>query len=307
MCELFSFPSFLKYANITPVFKKGHKSSKSNYRPVSILPIISKIFKKLLCKQLTVHVEQFLSKYQCGFRQGFSAQHCLLAMLEKWKNAADKGKVFGALLSDLSKAFDCLSHELLIAKLNAYGFSLSALKLIQNYLSCRKQRTKINNFYSSWEEILFGVPQGSILGPILFNIFLCDLFLIMEDFDFASYADDNTIYKVGDNIDDVISSLQELSKKLFQWFSDNQMKGNTEKCHLIVSTKEPTEIQVGESIIKSSNSEKLLGIKIDYQLNFDNHIKDLCRKANQKLRELARVTPYMNVEKKRILMNSFFS
>ena len=106
-------------------------------------------------------------------------------MLGKWKNAVDKGKHFGELLTDLSKAFDCLSHELLIAKLHAYGFDLPALKLIQSYLSNRKQRTKINATYSSWEEILFGVPQGSILSPSLFNIFLCDLFWMVCEPDFA--------------------------------------------------------------------------------------------------------------------------
>ena len=117
----FTFPSTLKNGNITPVFKKGCISSKENYQPVSILPVISKIFEKLLCKQITICIDPLLSKSQCGFRKGFSAQHCLLAMLEKWKNAVDKGKVFGALLTDLSKAFDCLSHELIIAKLNAYA------------------------------------------------------------------------------------------------------------------------------------------------------------------------------------------
>ena len=100
--------------------------------------------------------------------------------------------MFGALLTDLSNAFDCLDHELLIAKLNAYGFSLTALKLVHNYLSNRKQRTKINSTYSSLLEIIIGVPQGSILGPLLFNIFLIDLFFIIEDADIASYADGNT-------------------------------------------------------------------------------------------------------------------
>ena len=127
-------------------------------------------------------------------------------MLEKWKNAIDKEKCFGGLLTDLSKVFDCLSHELLIAKLHPYGFDLPALKLIQSYLSNKKQRTKINAIYSSWEEILFGVPQRSILGPLLFNIFLCDLFWIMCEIHFASYADDNTPYALGDSINDVINA-----------------------------------------------------------------------------------------------------
>ena len=153
-------------------------------------------------------MDQFLSKYQCGFRKGFSAQHCLLAMLKKWKKAIDTKKVFGALLTDLSKAFDCLPHDLIIAKLNAYGFSLPALNLIQNYLANRKQRTKINDSYSPWSDILFGVPQGSILGPLLFNIFLSDLFLVVKDVNIASYADDNTLYDSCDTIEEVISSIQ---------------------------------------------------------------------------------------------------
>ena len=223
------------------------------------------------------------------------------------KKRFDKGKLFGALLTDLSKAFDCLPHELIIAKLNAYGFNLPALKLMHSYLSHRKQRTKVNHAYSSWEEILFGVPQGSILGPILFNIFLSDLYFKISDTDFSSYADDNTIYDSGNSIDEVISSLQESAEKLFQWFSHDQMKGNTDKCHLIVSIDEPIEIRVGESLIKSSTCEKLLGVKIDNKLNFDTHVKGFCKNANNKLRALARATPYMSLEKKKLLMNSFIS
>ena len=179
--------------------------------------MIQKVKKIITDPSVSYQIFLFLSKYQCGFRKGFSAQNSLLSMLEKWKSAVDNKKVFGALLTDLSKAFDCLSHDLLIAKLNAYGFSMAALRLVQNYLSNRKQRTKINTEYSSWEEILFGVPQGSILGPLLFNIFLCDLFLIMNNTELASYADDNTPYAVGNNIEELIVKLQNASKTLFAW------------------------------------------------------------------------------------------
>ena len=145
------FPNFLKNAMITPVHKKGAKSSKDNYRPVSILSDLSKIYEGLLFKQISEFFEPIVSKFQCGFRKGYSAQHCLLAMLEKWKMAVDNKRNFVALLTDLSKALDCLPHDLLPAKLNAYGFSLPALRLVQSYLSNRKQRTKINSEFSPWE------------------------------------------------------------------------------------------------------------------------------------------------------------
>ena len=174
-------------------------------------PIRQKIFERIISN----YMESFLSKYQCGFRKGYSPQHCLLFMLEEWKRAIDKGKVFEILLTDLSKAF------VLLAKLHAYGFNISALRLIHSYLASRKQRTKINMSYSSWEEILFGVPQGSILGPLLFNIFLCDMFFEISQTDFMSYADDNTPYTEADNTDEVITILENDSIQLFKWFSDN--------------------------------------------------------------------------------------
>ena len=276
------------------------------YRPVSILSNISKIHERLLFKQISEYFEPILSKFQCGFRKGYSAQHCLLAMLEKWKLAVDNKRNFGALLTDLSKAFDCLPHDLLLAKLNAYGFSLPALRLVQSYLSNRKQRTKINSEFSSWEEILFGVPQGSILGPLLFNIFLCDLFFIMNDVEFASYADDNTPFFVGDDLNDVILKLQNASKTLFKWFNDNQMKANPDKCHFICSSSVKTSIMIENKQIRNSSCEKLLGVFFDSKLTFQSHIDNICKKASQKLNAISRITPYMDFNKKRLAVNAFF-
>ena len=147
-----------------------------------------------------------------------------------------KKNSFSAVLTDLSKAFDCLSHDPLLAKLNDYGFSLQDLRLMQSYLSNRKQKTKINTGFSSWEEILFGVPQGSILGPLLFNIFPSDLLFIMNNVDFASYADNNTPFYVSKDLDEVAFKLQSDSSTLFQSFADYQMKGNPGKCHFICSS-----------------------------------------------------------------------
>ena len=164
----------------------------------------------------------------------------------------------------------------------------------------------VNGDYSSWEEILFGVPQGSILGPLLFNIFLCDLFLIMKETNFASYADDNTPYVTAENLDEVIKSLEKDSIKLFQWFSDNEMKANHDKCHLLVSGKNNVTINANGLKIKNTECEKLLGIKVDCGLKFENYLDGVIKKASNKINALSRVTPFMNLSKKKTLMNSFF-
>ena len=153
------------------------------------------------------------------------------------------------MLTDLSKVFDCLSHKQLLAKLNAYGFSLSALRLICSYLFNMHQRSKTNASYSSWEEILFGVPQ-------IFNSFICGLFLILEEIDFPSYPDDNTPSVSEATPENVVSSLESRPASLFEWFSNNQMEANLEKCHLLTNVNRPATIKVGEHAISNSYCKK---------------------------------------------------
>ena len=303
-----TFPINLKNADITPAHKKDDRTKKQNYRPVSILPAISKIYERLLYDQINIYMEPMLSKNLCGFRKGHSAQHCLIVMLEKWRLSLDKKGFAGVLLTDLSKAFDSLSHDLLIAKLDAYGFQFNSVKLIHSYLVNRQQRVRINSNYSSWSEILFGVPQGSILGPLLFNIYLSDLFLFTPDSEIVNYADDNSPYACKQDNKSVICKLEEDSTILLNWIANNAMKANPDKFHLLLSKSEGNiSINIDGNQILNSKSEKLLGITIDNKLTFDEHVSGLCKKASQKLHALARVAKYMSTKKLRVIMKAFIN
>ena len=166
-------------------------------------------------------------------------------MIEKWRISLDAGGAFGALLTDLSKAFYCLPHDLLIAKLHAYGVDIPSLKLLHSYLTKRKQRVKLNGTYSLWSKILFGVPQGAILGPLLFNIFPCDLFQFFLDVDIAKYADDNTPHSSNINLNKVLHDLEKISNTLFKWFTDNLLKPNPEKSYFLANSTQEIQINIG--------------------------------------------------------------
>ena len=195
---------------------------------------------------------------------------------------------------------------MLIAKLHAYGLDIDSLNILQDYLSNRKQRTKVDSFYSYWEAILSGVAQGSILGPLSFNIFMCDMFLILKAIYFTGYADINTPFVLRDNIADVIKALEEIGENLVNWFLNNQMWLNTNKCHPLLNSQGPNTLKIGDLHINNSLSEKLLGITFDCKLKFNKHIENICQKASQKLKALARLAPDMGTTEKCILMNAFF-
>ena len=203
-------------------------------------------------------------------------------MVEKWRQRLDNGGVGGASLTDLSKAFDCILHVLSVSKLAAYGFDYNSMQILQSIPSIKKQRIKINDAYSKYCEILFGVPQGSILGPLLFNIYICNMFYDINDCDIARYTDDNTPYASSSNLDALINKLEESTNNLFQWFRNNYMKANA-----------------------GNATFWLQGISIDTTLSFEHHITSLCKKASQKLHALARIAHYMDFEKRRSLMKAF--
>ena len=185
----------MKYAEVTPIHKKDDKTDKENYRPISILPNLSKVYERLMYNQIYLCFQTIFSKFHCRFQKGFNAQHCLLAMVEKWCKTLDGSCETGAVLTDLSKAFDCIGHNLLLAKLNAYGFEKQSLNFIYSYLTKRKQRKKVDSAVSSREMLFSGVPQGSVLGPVLFNMCICDIFFeTPANIDFAGYAEDYSLH-----------------------------------------------------------------------------------------------------------------
>ena len=206
-------------------------------------------------------------------------------MIEKFKKSLDQGVEYAALLTDLSKAFDCLPHDLIIAKLHAYGFDKASLRLMHSYLTDRYQRVKINNSYSLWSLIKHGVPQVSILGPILLNIFVCDMFFMVDHLDIASYADDNTPYSKGKSQYDLETKLQKASVKLYKWFHENGLKANLEKCHFLCLDTN-TKFSLPHCVLENSNSQKRLGVTIDRKLNFNEHVTNLCDKASRKIQAL---------------------
>ena len=201
-------------------------------------------------------------------------------MLENFKKSEDNGNEFRALLTEFSKTFDCIDHKLLVAKLFCYGVSPSALNLIHSYLSNRTQRLKINNSFSRRSSIEYGIPQRAVLGPLLFNINLTDLFYECENSNIANYADDTTPYACRENISVVISELQSSAFRFFKWFENNHMKTKPGKSHIFLNNKKIEKVKINDVVL--SVEEKLLGITLDSELKFEKNITDICNKTSQK-------------------------
>jgi hypothetical protein len=309
--DLNTFPDDLKKAAVTLVFKKKNDPlDRANYRPVSILPATSKILEGIITDQLSEHFERLFSPFLCAFRKGRGCQSILLRLIEDWKRHLDDNKTVGAILMDLSKAFDCLPHDLLIQKLKWYGVGDAAASTINSYLTNRQQAVVVQGTASDWKPITKGVPQGSLVGPLLFNIFMND-FMNQMPVDVYNYTDDNTLSWADNNTPRLIKTLESAAVTATNWFKRNAMTANPDKFQAMLirpgrcDPREPVELNFLDSTITSSDHVNILGITIDERLNFNFHVTNLCRKAGQQLNALKRLSPFLDLTSRMTVFKSF--
>ena len=306
--ETSNFPETLKKGKTSSILKKEDAFDKKNYIPISILPSLFKILERLKEKQVKPYTNSFLSPLLCGYREGYSTQHALLRLVKNCKKALDQKIYTRAVFIDFYKVFDCLNHDLLIAKLDAYGFTRQAVRYIKSYLRDRKQRIKMNGSYSEWRNITHRVLQGSVLSPLLFDIYINDLFISVSNRLICSYADDTTTYVSDYRNEEIIRKLENDTAILSELIRDNSMKVNAEKCHVMFfrNTKSTSiERRIDTEVVHESTEEKLLGIIVDKTLSFKAHVISLYKKANQKLHALSRIAYYMDSKKLKLVMKAF--
>ena len=301
------FPDDAKNASVIPLDKgKPNTNEISNFRPVSILNTFSKIYEKVIKDQLVSGLDKYPLPFISAHRKGYSTQHLLTRLVEEWRKRLDNNYIVGAILMDLSKAFDCILHDLIIAKLAAYGLDDTALQLIFSYLKNRKPCARINNTYSNFENIITGVPQGSIAGSLLFDFPINDLFFFIESSSIHNFTDDNTLSAWANTISDLINKFESDSNIAIEWFKMNKMIVNPDKFQAILLNKKRSDLtntnfQVDNQVIKSVPSVELLGIQIDDKL----HISKICKSAANQLNALIRLKQFFSFNVKEVLINSY--
>lgn len=294
------FPENWKIAKVLPLFKKkGKKTEVKNYRPVSNLITFSKILESILESQLRHYFEtnKYIFDSQYGFRKARGTNLALLEATTRWKELRKQRKHIGICFFDLSAAFDCLNKDILDKKLEIYGVQPGARKLIYSYLSERKQVVEVDSGKSTTLIITTGSPQGSILSPLLYIIFVGDLPLWLEpDVDVITFADDTSIFVGSESESEIKSILEKNSVKIFEYFSSNKLVANKDKtCFLFVDKVKnkvglnDRELNIGSVVVKESQAEKLLGLKIDNNLDWSNHVKDTVNNVNHNLYQLRKL------------------
>ena len=298
-------PEDLKTAKITPIFKDGEKSKYTNYRPISVLPTISKILERCVYNQLILHLEShnLLSSQQYGFRKKHSTEIASVLFLDEIHKALDRGNLTGALFVGLSKAFDTISHSSILDKLPAYGISGNEKAWFTDYLFHRQMRVNYKGTLSTPLMIHCGVSQGSILGPLLFLLHFNELPSMLKSCKMFMYANDTVLYYSPKDMKEIEKILSQDLCTVSNWLQENELMLNlkTGKTEVMLfgakkrlnQQEREIEINYQSQPINTTNSYKYLGVKLDPSLNMQEHFNSICRKASSRMRLLKRIRPFI--------------
>ena len=279
-------PDQMKIAKVVPIYKKDNAQVASNYRPISLLSILNKLLEQIVYKRIYGFVEKYqvLYKHQFGFRKNHSTTLAVLEIMDKCYKNLDEGKKVLGIYFDLQKAFDCISHDILLTKLENYGIRGPMHDWLKNYLHNRKQYTIVNNVSSNIASIKYGVPQGSVLGPLLFLIYVNDISTVIPDNSLKLFADDTNLFLFGKNLSELEQRANCCLEKMDIWFKSNKLSLNVDKtCYTLFTGRAPEcnnslNLLINGHCIKKAVSCKYLGLIIDERLKWDLHVEHVFKK-----------------------------
>ena len=298
LCDIFNhslqsvrLPSEWKSANVTPIHKKQQKELAENYRPISLLPIVSKVLERCVYTNFYYHILHLITPYQHGFLRNRSCITQLISVLHTIGKNLDKNTQTDIVYLDFAKAFDSVDHSILLQKLKCYGVTGNLLGWFADYLNNRRQRVVVDGVASRWAPVTSGVPQGSILGPVLFVIFINDIPEVTDGTFPALFADDTKVHKDVRSVTGC-ENLQQTLDKLDIWTQDNNITFNASKCKVLSVTRKKDPItypyHLGRNDLSRVENEKDLGVTISYKLHWETHVNEIMSKANKQIGVLKR-------------------